>query len=588
MTQRDRFVQAALGEIGKPYSAHRDCSGFTAWAARQAGFLLPEGSVAQYTVGHGVPVRDLIAGDLVFWNTFGPSPGHVAIAINPSQVIHAINPEQGIIISNIHANMGGPMVGVRRLIFADEDAPNPKDPIDTGGTMSDVTPQSPFRELGNTTREAFRVALSRSITDRPSPMAPEADAIYDVLAEHGLTRLGAAMCWVERSNDTNPADLAYYGRDLHNAWAIKAPNGTWARYKNYAQAAADWASRILGPTYADLTTLAEFVARYAPWSDGNNSDDYGRKVTAQINAMPLLEGTHPPPQPGGPLVRFAGTAVDVPLDVPFRVMLVPPGQTNQRPGIHMTPNRYVQHETDDLRASAAGEARYLLAGAEGRQASWHFTVDDTECVQSLPLDEVAWHGGDGAGTCNYHGIACELCVNMVGDPARMAKARQNAEKVAAAAMMATNVTTIVQHSDCCAAIGNPAGCHSGCPKYIRQEGYWPTFVSHVNALRAGTTPVPLPTYATLYPPPPFDGHDKDLGSVTFVACQRIYRVTQDGLPCRQYADPKSAEVRAPLRAGNEIHGLYIVPGSDGDSWVVTQTGVRLPMRGLAPHVAVTA
>lgn len=112
----DTVVDAALGEKGKSYAAHRDCSGFTAWAYRQAGVTIPEGSVAQYSVGHGVPVRDLQAGDLVFWDTFGPSPGHVALAINPSQVIHAINPERGIIVSDLHANMGGPMVGVRRVL----------------------------------------------------------------------------------------------------------------------------------------------------------------------------------------------------------------------------------------------------------------------------------------------------------------------------------------------------------------------------------------------------------------------------------------------------------------------------------------
>lgn len=157
MTQREQFVADALGEKGKSYASHRDCSGFTAWAARQAGFTLPEGSVAQYREGHGVPVRDMIAGDLVFWDTFGESPGHVALAISPTQVIHALNPDRGIIISDVHANMGGPMVGVRRLTLKGDDAGSTPDPKDenAGGTVP-IT-------FGNVKHPAYE----RKIVDKP-------------------------------------------------------------------------------------------------------------------------------------------------------------------------------------------------------------------------------------------------------------------------------------------------------------------------------------------------------------------------------------------------------------------------------------
>lgn len=128
MSTRDDVVAIAKGEVGKPYSTHRDCSGFTAWAFRQVGVTLPEGSVAQYGVGHGIPVRDVQAGDLVFWDTFGPSPGHVALAISPTEVVHALNTNRGIIVSNIHADMGGPMVGARRVLpdASPGETPNPK------------------------------------------------------------------------------------------------------------------------------------------------------------------------------------------------------------------------------------------------------------------------------------------------------------------------------------------------------------------------------------------------------------------------------------------------------------------------------
>ena len=120
MGDRQQFVQAARGELGRPYSAHRDCSGFTAWCGRQANLILPEGSVAQYKVGTAVIGYQFQRGDLLFWDTFGEAPGHVAIYESDGQVIHALNPSAGIIRSRWDAEMGGPYMGARRLIFKDE------------------------------------------------------------------------------------------------------------------------------------------------------------------------------------------------------------------------------------------------------------------------------------------------------------------------------------------------------------------------------------------------------------------------------------------------------------------------------------
>lgn len=171
-----------------------------------------------------------------------------------------------------------------------------------------VTPQTPFRTTGNTDRESFRAQLSRSITSQPSPVAPEADAIYDALAPLGLTRLAAAMAWIERRNETDPGGLQYYDRDLHNLWAVKNPRveqasgGTWRRYPSYAAAAADWGPYILGPTYTAFTTIAEFIGFYAPWSDGNNPDAYGRQAAELINSLPLLEEEEPPVSDWAPVI----------------------------------------------------------------------------------------------------------------------------------------------------------------------------------------------------------------------------------------------------------------------------------------------
>ena len=77
----------------------------------------------------------------------------------------------------------------------------------------------------------------------------------------------------------------------------------------------------------------------------------------------------------------------------------------------MTPTRIVIHNTANV-ASAAGEIDYM--GRTEDYRSFHYAVDDIEAVQGLPLDQNAWHAGDGAyGTGNREGIAIEICLSYV-------------------------------------------------------------------------------------------------------------------------------------------------------------------------------
>lgn len=264
MSQRETFVNAALLEIGKPYTTHRDCSGFTAWAARQAGFTLPEGSVAQYRQGSGVPVRDLIAGDLVFWDTFGPSPGHVAIAINPSQVIHALNESRGIIVSEIYADMGGPMVGVRRLALDGDGAtPDPKDtPVDPWRPMAyprmrDAIVDKAYDGAGFN-RVAFRGDRIVGICDHITDGDPDGDAIdwYRRFFSIGGERAGDAL------TDTVIARDGEIG--LLNDWRDPRRGGTRAGWANGTTEGLEGEGVTFFRTYPainDVLVSIEHVAR---------------------------------------------------------------------------------------------------------------------------------------------------------------------------------------------------------------------------------------------------------------------------------------------------------------------------------------
>ncbi|EGL84282.1 N-acetylmuramoyl-L-alanine amidase family 2 [Caldalkalibacillus thermarum TA2.A1] len=98
--------------------------------------------------------------------------------------------------------------------------------------------------------------------------------------------------------------------------------------------------------------------------------------------------------------------------------LVPSSVKNVRPGYPMTPKWITIHETDNFNpgAGAKNHATWLKNGASGLSRGWHFTVDDTYIIQSIPTNESTWHAGDGPnGTGNRHSIGIEICVNPDSD-----------------------------------------------------------------------------------------------------------------------------------------------------------------------------
>lgn len=96
------------------------------------------------------------------------------------------------------------------------------------------------------------------------------------------------------------------------------------------------------------------------------------------------------------------------------------------PGRSMNPKYITVHNTANASKGADAEmhARYLLNGAGGRSASWHYTVDDKEIYQHLRDDHQGWHAGDGGGSGNTQSIGIEICENSDGD---FEKAVENAQ-----------------------------------------------------------------------------------------------------------------------------------------------------------------
>jgi len=187
--------------------------------------------------------------------------------------------------------------------------------------------------------------------------------------------------------------------------------------------------------------------------------------------------------PGGPIE----------LPVPLHIDLLPPGNWNHRPGYQrQMPGFWVQHETDNHSPGAGARFHrdFLFNGAPDdagneQTLSYHFTVDDHEIYQMVPINEVTWQAADGNGPGNLSGISCEMCVNDDGDKNLT---RRNAEALAGAICqrLGLHADRVKRHFDFNAA--DPNRHH--CPDVMMNDGYWDTFVKHV--AKYGTKG-PLPT-----------------------------------------------------------------------------------------------
>ena len=148
------------------------------------------------------------------------------------------------------------------------------------------------------------------------------------------------------------------------------------------------------------------------------------------------------------------------------------------------------HETDNYKvgADADAHARAQLKNEEElpRQASWHWTVDDHEAVQSHPYDRRCWHAGDGDDPegGNFTSVAVEICVNEDGD---YDLALRNAAILIATEILpdpdvtAETVEDVVQHNH---------WSGKNCPRWLRsgRSMDWQDFLNSITKLSGVKAP----------------------------------------------------------------------------------------------------
>jgi hypothetical protein len=118
VTRVRAMLSAALSRLGMPYvwgaagPRSFDCSGLVQWSFAQAGIVMPRVAADQARTGPSVPVKDLQAGDLLFYHTDPTAPGyisHVAIYLGNGKMIQA--PEPGEFVEIVPVDLGSEFAG---------------------------------------------------------------------------------------------------------------------------------------------------------------------------------------------------------------------------------------------------------------------------------------------------------------------------------------------------------------------------------------------------------------------------------------------------------------------------------------------
>jgi len=146
----------------------------------------------------------------------------------------------------------------------------------------------------------------------------------------------------------------------------------------------------------------------------------------------------------------------IPLSTPY----------NRRPGIAMTPSTITIHNTGNLSSTAANERAWLTNPTNTRTASYHIVIDAIEAIEVLPLNETAWHAGDGskATSGNRTSIGIEICERntLTGE---YAQTLRNAVEHVTKLLAANNwgVDHLRRHYD---------WSGKNCPRLMNQDGKW--------------------------------------------------------------------------------------------------------------------
>lgn len=158
----------------------------------------------------------------------------------------------------------------------------------------------------------------------------------------------------------------------------------------------------------------------------------------------------------------------------IKQQLISPNR-KKRPQKHLKPTTLTIHSTGNPSSTARNEANWLENPSNTRAASFHYVVDDKECIQTIPNNEVAYHSGNSNG--NNSSLSLEIC-----ESGNREKTIKNAVEVTVQILKkyGWNVSHLRQHKD---------WSGKDCPRILlHPESLWNNFVNEVEKRLNNSTP----------------------------------------------------------------------------------------------------
>lgn len=129
------LVVAAMGALGvayqrggNNYNSGFDCSGFVrALYAQNFGLQLPRRAAEQAAATQSITRAELQPGDLVFFNTLGPSHSHVGIYVGDHRFIHSPKPGAVVRMEDMRVNYWNRRFDGARRVVQTVTAAGPRD-----------------------------------------------------------------------------------------------------------------------------------------------------------------------------------------------------------------------------------------------------------------------------------------------------------------------------------------------------------------------------------------------------------------------------------------------------------------------------
>lgn len=176
--------------------------------------------------------------------------------------------------------------------------------------------------------------------------------------------------------------------------------------------------------------------------------------------------------------------------VPFEVDHIPTS-SNRRPAFLLDWDDITVHSTANLNSTARGERKWLTNPQNrppryNKWAGWHLCVDEEMLVEAIPLDENAWHAGDGEeGYGNRNTVSIEIC-----ESGNRAKTLDNAAKVIAGLLREKGKTldNVKRHKD---------WNGKNCPRIFNEET-WNEFLKSIEYYLKGEQARPSGTFRRVY------------------------------------------------------------------------------------------